>query len=398
MLLRLTLFALLLGCAKAAPMLPAKRSGLDATRATIPIALRTALTGVNQPTDIQAFPGTPLLIVLEKAGKARWFDPKSGKTGFWFEVAVNTRSEQGLLGIAFHPMYAQNGRFFLNYNVDSNGKRVTRIDEWKGASDPRSTRATRVRTVLEVGQPYANHDAGQILFGPDGKLYVGMGDGGAADDPHGHGQNLNTLLGAMLRLDVDGKPPYAIPPDNPFVGKPGVRPEIWAYGLRNPWRYSFAPDGRLVVADVGQNTWEEITIVGKGENHGWAAREAHVCFPIGKACKQGKMVDPVYAYPRSDGNSVTGGYVYTGAKVPKLKGKYVFGDFGSGRLWALDLPKTATRVPESKAISLGRFAINPATFGVGHDGTLWIGDFQGRILEVVAAPQKSATRVMQAPY
>lgn len=383
---RIALIILLFGCTKASPsgaaVNPEKASGLDTKRAQIAVALNPVLKA-DQPTDIQAVPGLDLLIVLEKGGKARWFEPKSGKAGAWFDVTVNTRSEQGLLGIAFHPKYRENGRFLLNYNLDVDGKRVTRIDEWTGGPDPRTAKATRVRTVLEVGQPYANHDAGQIIFGPDGMLYVGFGDGGAANDPHGHGQNLNTLLGAMLRLDVDSKQPYAVPKDNPFVGKAGARPEIWAYGLRNPWRYSFAPDGRLVVADVGQNTWEEITIVGKGENHGWATREAHVCFPIGETCQQGAMVDPVYAYPRADGNSVTGGYVYTGSKIPQLKGKYVFGDFGSGRIWALDLPKAATRVPEEKAIALGRFGINPSTFGVGNDGALYVGDFRGRILEIV---------------
>ena len=365
-------------------------SGLDSKRRAVPIALTTVLEDIEQPTDIQAVPGTTVLIVLQKAGKAIWFDPVKKTRGDWLAVKVNTRSEQGLLGLAFHPDFAKNGRFYLNYSLDVDGTRVTRIDAWKAGPDPRNAdsaaKPTRVGTVLEVEQPYPNHDAGQLAFGPDGMLYVGFGDGGAANDPHGHGQNRSTLLGNMLRLNVDGPLPYAVPTDNPFVGKPDVRPEIWAYGLRNPWRYSFAPDGRLIVADVGQNLWEEITIVGRGENHGWAIREAHVCFPASKPCSAAGMVDPIYAYPRGDGNSVTGGFVYTGSAVPALKGKYVFADFGSGRFWGLDLPTKGqtARIPEAKAWSLGQFDLNPSTFGVGTDGTLYVGDFRGRILAVTA--------------
>ncbi|MGK0358543.1 MAG: glucose/arabinose dehydrogenase [Bradymonadia bacterium] len=393
----------LLGCSSAEPAkardapsrataLAAKAaSGLDTQRRALPMTLTTVLDGVDQPTDIQAVPGAPVLIILQKTGQAIWFDPAKKTRGAWFDIKVNTRSEQGLLGLAFHPDFAKNGRLYLNYSLDVDGKRVTRIDAWKAGPDPRTSKPTRVGTVLEVEQPYPNHDAGQLVFGPDGMLYVGFGDGGAANDPHGHGQNRKTLLGNMLRLNVDGPLPYAVPKDNPFVGIADVRPEIWAYGLRNPWRYSFAPDGRLVVADVGQNIWEEITIVGRGENHGWAIREAHACFPASKACTAAGMVDPIYAYPRGDGNSVTGGFVYTGSAVPALKGKYVFADFGSGRFWALDLPPKALsakgqtpRIPEAKAWSLGQFDLNPSTFGVGADGTLYVGDFRGQILAVTA--------------
>lgn len=394
---RLLIAIFLFGCSSAEPAkaeggkthraIAAKAaSGLDTGRPALPIALTPVLDDVDQPTDIQAVPGSTLLIILQKSGTAIWFDPATKARGDWFTVKVNTRSEQGLLGLAFDPNFAKNGRFFLNYNLDVDGKRVTRIDAWKSGPDPRTAKPTRRGTVLEVGQPYPNHDAGQLAFGPDGMLYVGLGDGGAANDPHGHGQDRGTLLGNMLRLDVRGALPYAVPKDNPFVGQAGVRPEIWAYGLRNPWRYSFAPDGRLVVADVGQNTWEEITIVGRGENHGWATREAHVCFPIGKACAATGMVDPIYAYPRGDGNSVTGGYVYTGSAVPALKGKYVFADFGSGRFWALDLPAKGqtARIPEAKAFALGQFDLNPSTFGVGADGALYVGDYRGRVLKVSA--------------
>src|SRR5690606_17015907 len=171
---------------------------------------------------------------------------------------VRTRSELGLLGLAYHPKFAQNGLFYVNYNPQDGATRTV-VSEWK--TDPRAvanTRASETRRLLEVEQPYPNHDGGGLAFGPDGLLYIGMGDGGAADDPLGNGQRLSTLLGAMLRIDVDSRSDgqqYGIPKDNPFVGRSDARPEIWAYGLRNPWRFSFAPDGRLIVADVGQDLW-----------------------------------------------------------------------------------------------------------------------------------------------
>ncbi|MEZ4470736.1 MAG: PQQ-dependent sugar dehydrogenase [bacterium] len=355
-------------------------TGLDARRRRIAVDLVPVAEGIDQPTDIQAIPGQPgTLAVLTKTGAALRVNVAARKVHPWFTVPVESRSELGLLGLAFHPRYAENGRFFLNYSPA--GALKTRVEEWVDGPRP-----APVRVILEVDQPYANHDAGQLAFGPDGMLYVGLGDGGAADDPHGHGQNTRTLLGSMLRLDVEDRAaPYRVPPDNPFVGHPTARPEIWAYGLRNPWRYAFAPDGRLVVADVGQDLFEEITIVGRGENHGWNRREADHCFPPGQACSAAGMVDPVYTYAHADdGSSVTGGAVYTGTEIPDLKGKYVFADFVSGRLWALDLPADRAPVAAAQAHALGAWPINPATFGVGHDGSLYVGDFRGRrILKLV---------------
>ncbi|MCA9525852.1 MAG: PQQ-dependent sugar dehydrogenase [Myxococcales bacterium] len=353
--------------------------GLDAKRPRVAVDLVPVATGIDQPTDIQAVPGQPgTLAVLMKGGRAVRL--AGGQVTPWFTVEVTDRSEMGLLGLAFHPRYAENRRFFLNYSPA--GARQTRVEEWLDGSTPKP-----VRVLLTVEQPYANHDAGQLAFGPDGFLYIGLGDGGAADDPHGHGQDLKTLLGSMLRIDVeprDGQP-YGVPPDNPFVGRADARPEIWAYGLRNPWRYGFAPDGRLVVADVGQNLFEEVTVVGRGENHGWNRREADHCFPPGQACDATGLVDPVYTYTHAeDGSSITGGAVYTRTDIPDLQGKYVFGDFATGRLWAIDLPRDRAPVAPEKATALGGWPINPSTFGVGHDGTLYVGDFRGqRILKLV---------------
>ena len=363
-----------------APRVEGHFDGPDTARPHLQVALEPVASGIAQPTDIQAVPGQPgLLAVLDKEGEARLLDLKAGRLTDWLKVAVNARSEMGLLGVAFHPKYAENGRFFLSYNPA--GVQQTRLAEWQGPSDPRTGAPHEVRVLLEVEQPWANHDGGQVQFGPDGLLYFGLGDGGAADDPKGNGQNRNTLLGKMLRIGVEpeGGRPYTIPADNPWVGQAGARPEVWAWGLRNPWRFSFGPDGRLWVGDVGQNLWEEITVVGRGENHGWNRREANQCFPPGTACTAVGLVDPVHVYGRDAGASVTGGYVYQGDQVPELKGKYVFGDFASGRLWALN-PAQPDQV-----WALGTFPIYPATFGVGHDGALYVGDFrEGRILRVVA--------------
>lgn len=366
------------GVVAAPPITAPAFSGRDAGRKRIAIELVPVVVGIDQPTDIQAVPGQPgLLALLTKEGQALLAEPAKGTVKLWFQVAVNTRSEMGLLGLAFHPNYAKSGRFFVHYNPD--GAQKTRISEWQAPTDPRSGAPKEVRVLLEVEQPWANHDGGQLQFGPDGLLYIGLGDGGAADDPKDAGQDRQTLLGKMLRIGVDpqGERPYTIPADNPFVGDAGTRPEIWALGLRNPWRYSFTPTGRLITGDVGQNLWEEITYVGRGDNLGWRRREANQCFPPGTACDPQGLVDPVYVYGRDDGASVTGGYVYTGSEVPDLKDKYVFGDFASGRLWALDL-----QAPQ-EALALGQWGIYPATFGVGHAGELYVGDFrEGRILQI----------------
>ncbi|MCA9538158.1 MAG: PQQ-dependent sugar dehydrogenase [Myxococcales bacterium] len=370
------------GAVSAAPVF----DGLDAQRRRINIRLERVASGFKQPTDIQPMPGQPgVLVVLEKSGAAHLLDLANGKIGRWFEVEVLTRSEQGLLGLAFHPKFTENGRFFINTVVSRDGEAVTRLAEWNAAPGaPRAPPVAR-RVLLDVPQPYGNHNAGQLAFGPDGMLYMGLGDGGSAGDPEGNGQNPGTLLGAMLRLDIDAPSElYGVPKDNPFIDRADARPEIFAFGLRNPWRFSFAPDGRLVVADVGQNLWEEITIVGRGENHGWNAREAAHCFPADRACKAAGLVDPIYEYPRADGSSITGGFVYGGDAVPALRGRYVFADFVSGRLWAIELPTDGKRVAGDAALALGRWPINPSTFGVDHRGELYVADFtEGAIHRLV---------------
>lgn len=372
----------------APPDLRAEFTGKDAARPRLDIALTAVASGLSQPTDIQFVPGDPqLMVVLEKKGAARWFDLATGQSGALLQIAVRTASEEGLLGLAFHPRFQENGLFYLNYVTQrSDGTDITRVAEWgvPPGADLRGSAPTERRVLLEVDQPYQNHDGGQVAFGPDGLLYIGMGDGGYRADPHDHGQNLGTLLGAMLRIgtDASGSFAYTIPADNPFVGRPGARPEIWAYGLRNPWRFAFDPKGRLIIADVGQDAWEEVSLAARGDNLGWRLREARHCFNPKTGCPTDGLVDPIYEYGRDEGQSITGGYVYGGARLPALSGRYVFGDFVSGRLWAIALPDAAGG-PLVEATSLGRFGILPSTFGRDASGELYVADFQsGRILRL----------------
>ena len=297
------------------------------------------------------------------------------------QVKTASYSELGLLGLAFHPKFSKNRKIYLNYTPKISGRPWTRISEWVL---PKPTNGKwkglhSERILLEVQQPFSNHNAGQLAFGPKGFLFIGLGDGGSGGDPLGHGQNGKTFLGSMLRIDVDKKvnrKHYAIPKDNPFRSNPKYLPEIWAIGLRNPWKYSFTPKGELVVADVGQNTLEEVSIVHKGANLGWKIKEASICYPSGIKCKRNGFTDPIFEYGRKDGVSITGGYVYQGKKLPKLMGKYLFGDFGSGQIWALDL-KT------KKGISLGKHGIAISTFGKKQNGEILVGDYNsGKIFSL----------------
>jgi glucose/arabinose dehydrogenase len=349
------------------------------------ISLTRVASGFEQPTCLEFVPGAPTTaLVLEKTGALEWLDVASGETGTVAVLPVNASSEQGLLGIAFHPRFTENRRFFLNYTLEHDSKEVSRVEEWLAPATFRHPGAKAARVVLEVEQPYANHNGGHLAFGPDGFLYVGFGDGGYRDDPQKAGQDLKALLGKMLRLDVDrqvqGKG-YAIPADNPFVGNAAARPEIWAYGLRNPWRYAFAPDGRLVVADVGQNEWEEVGFAAKGENLGWNVREARHCFDPKEGCASTGLREPFFEYGRTEGQSVTGGVVVTGARTPALKGRYVFGDFVSGRLWALELPDLGS-TELAKARVLGKFPVLPVHFTLDEKGDAYLVDFAGSVLRI----------------
>lgn len=334
--------------------------------------------GYKEPTDLQFRPDEPdTLIVLEKKGKIYSWNLSTGEgklvadfTGF-----VETRSEEGLLGLAFHPKFSENRLFYLNAVSKEVGKDQTLILEFRWEEGKTLSWKDRKRILLRVDQPYSNHNAGQLAFGPDEKLYIGFGDGGAGGDPLRHGQNTSSFLSTMVRIEpnLDAEaPPYKIPKDNPFRDKPGYLPEIWAYGLRNPWKFSFdRKDGTLYLADVGQDTWEEVDLVLKGGNYGWSIMEASHCFRPEINCQRQGLQDPILEYGRDLGRSITGGYVYRGKAYPKLEGWYVFGDFVSGKILASRLEKGKRNLPKV----LFSTSHQISSFGQDSAGELYFADF-----------------------
>jgi glucose/arabinose dehydrogenase len=295
-------------------------------------------------------------------------------------------SEQGLLGLAFHPDYATNGSLFVNY---TNRAGDTVISRFSVSSDAGGANPSSEVILLTIEQPAGNHNGGHLAFGADGYLYAGLGDGGGAADQFGNGQNGSTFLGAMLRLDVDSEQPYAVPAANPFVGIASVRDEIWAIGLRNPWRFSFDRlTGDLYIADVGQNRYEEVSVqpadsVG-GQNYGWPVMEGLHCFPEDRACDQAGLTLPVVEYDHAQGCSVTGGYVYRGPEFPLLEGIYVYGDYCSGRIWGLALSSEGSW----GSAQLARVGINLSSFGEDEAGELYVVDMgQGELYKLAARPR-----------
>ena len=287
-----------------------------------------------------------------------------------------TGTEEGLLGLAPSPDFESDGRVYLYYTTGSPGPSVlSRFQVVDGALDTFSE-----RVLLEVPQPFANHNGGQLAFGPDGYLYLALGDGGAAGDPQGNGQDLSTLLGAILRLDVSGDD-LAVPADNPFVGVDGARPEIYAYGLRNPWRFSFdRATGDMWAADVGQDRSEEVDGIIAGRNYGWNIMEGFECFSPSENCPTGGLELPRAVYGRDGGCSVTGGFVYRGPSMPELDGWYVYGDFCSGRIWAVNTADS------SEPVLLADTGLPIASFGELPDGELLVLTFDNAIYRLARSP------------
>lgn len=359
--------------------------GADATRPRVEVHLEQRIRGVHQPTDLAWIPGREdRVVVLSKTGMAYLATP-GRRAQPWFMVDVDAAGELGLLGIAFDPHFERTGVFYVHANpMLGPGEHATRI--LRGRVNPRTLVDPTVgQVVLQVEQRDVNHAGGQIALGPDGYLYVGLGDGGGVGDPDGNGQDLGSLRGKVLRIDVRGERRYDVPADNPLVGRAGAQPEIWAWGLRNPWRFTFDPLGRLIVADVGEHEREEIDLVAAGDNLGWRVREGDRCFDPPIDCPSAGLVDPIWSYPHVDGIAVTGGHVWTGPGP--LAGQYLFGDFGTGRLWALVPP--AERGPVAEITALGRFEVSPSAFGQAPDGTVWVADFQrGAVFAIVASPPR----------
>ena len=344
------------------------------------LKLEPFAAGLEAPVGItSAGDGSDRLYVNEQAGRVRIVD-KDGSLRSQPFLDISDRiisgGERGLLGLAFHPDFARSHLLYVDYTAAGDGHTV--VAEYRAATDGLSADPASERILLTVDQPYANHNGGQLAFGPDGYLYIGLGDGGAGGDPHGNGQNTNALLGKILRIDVEGNSrerPYAVP-DNPFLRDGGGAPEVWAYGLRNPWRFSFDREtGDLYVADVGQGSWEEIDRQPSdskgGENYGWNVMEGRHCYSD-KNCDQRPYVMPIAEYGHDEGCSVTGGYVYRGTRQPELVGVYVFADYCSGTVFTLQVDEGTTS-PKRVA----RTSLNISSFGEDEGGEIYAVDQSG---------------------
>lgn len=343
----------------------------------------------EQPVDIQSpKDGTNRLFVLSQPGIIYVFDNDLGTKQK--EIFLDIRGkvlfggEQGLLGLAFHPNYNQNGYFYLDYTA--NNPRRTVISRFNVSQDDHNKADPESELILlEVEQPYSNHNGGQISFGPDGYLYISLGDGGSGGDPLNAGQDLTMLLGSLLRIDVDNTSNgrnYAIPDDNPFKrNTEGFKEEIYAYGLRNVWRFSFDNLNRLWAADVGQNKWEEINIIEKGKNYGWRIMEGKHCFDPPVNCDTTGLVLPIWEYGHDDagGYSITGGFVYNGRSAPGLKGKYIYADYVVGKIWILE---NINGTINNSLLAKTNYLIS--TFGVDENDELYFADHNsGRLYKFV---------------
>lgn len=347
--------------------------------------LRPVAAGFEQPLGaVSAFDGSGRLFVVEQTGRIEIVRGRTVAPEPFLDLSrlVSTGGERGLLGLAFHPRYRTNGRLFVNF-TDVAGDTVV-AEFARSASDPDRADAASMRVLLRIEQPFPNHNGGHLAFGPDGYLYIATGDGGSAGDPLGNGQNTSSLLGKILRVDVDRvEPPraYGIPPDNPFAGGGGA-PEVWAYGLRNPWRFSFDPvRGKLWIADVGQDEIEEVNRVSAGApglNYGWNVMEGDRCFEPSEGCDRAGLVLPVTTYTHADGCSVTGGFVYRGERYPVLRGGYFFADYCSGYLWGL----AAGARRGTQAVRLLESGRSVTSFGLDEQGELYVVDHGGELLRL----------------
>jgi len=357
---------------------------------------------IKKPVWSTTIPGTDQELIAAQGGVIYELpkDRNAKSAPVWLDltsrVVIEKDFEEGLLGLAFHPKYEANGKFYVYYSRQ-NPKRAI-LSELVAKNGKPDTTSERI--LLEIQQPFWNHDSGQMTFGPDGYLYISTGDGGKGNDPLMTSQNLFSLLGKILRLDVDnnsGDLAYGIPKDNPFIGKPGIRSEIWCYGMRNPWGLHFDKSGRLWCADVGQALWEEVNLIEKGGNYGWSYREGAHDFQLSRNPSlktEGKdavkLIDPVHEYSHADGISITGGVVYEGKAFPALKGSYIYGDWGSGFMWALNVNDAGKKTGNTilrKRNADGKSAFKgtgfqPTAITIRPDGELWILSWDGKIYEM----------------
>lgn len=371
--------------------------------------------GYKKPVFITSYPNNAkLLYIVEQAGLIKLINDGKKLSRPFFDInkrVVNPNrpgDERGLLGFAFHPNHTNNGKFYINY-MDNDGNTI--VSEFSTNSELRANHKSE-RIILKLKQPYGNHNGGDIQFGPDGYLYISIGDGGKAGDPLNAGQDLSSLFGKIIRIDIEQKP-YGIPKSNPFFGQKGKRGEIWAWGLRNVWRFSFDKQtGDKYLADVGQNKWEEVNFEPAsskgGLNYGWRIMEANHCYDPKENCPTEGLIKPIIEYPNDanhpafafriieelsfsetdvEGCSVTGGYVYRGQKIKSMQGQYIFGDYCSGNIWTL-------KVVNGKAINFknrteeiniggGEFTTYISSFGQDSDGEIYIIDYNGGIYKLI---------------
>ena len=371
--------------------------------------------GYKKPVFITSYPNNAkLLYIVEQAGLIKIINDGKKLSRPFFDInkrVVNPNrpgDERGLLGFAFHPNHTNNGKFYINY-MDNDGNTI--ISEFSTNSELRANHKSE-RIILKLKQPYGNHNGGDIQFGPDGYLYISIGDGGKAGDPLNAGQDLSSLFGKIIRIDIEQKP-YGIPKSNPFFGQKDKREEIWAWGLRNVWRFSFDKQtGDKYLADVGQNKWEEVNFEPAsskgGLNYGWRIMEANHCYDPKENCPTEGLIKPIIEYPNDanhpafafriieelsfsetdvEGCSVTGGYVYRGQKIKSMQGQYIFGDYCSGNIWTL-------KVVNGKAINFknrteeiniggGEFTTYISSFGQDSDGEIYIIDYNGGIYKLI---------------
>jgi glucose/arabinose dehydrogenase len=349
--------------------------------ANVTLRVREVASGLDSPVFLTAPRGDARLFVVEQPGRIRVIENGQLLATPFVDLTsrISAGGERGLLGLAFHPSYATNGFFYVNY-TDTRGD--TRVERYTvSRTDRNRADVATSLLLLAIPQPYANHNGGMLAFGPDGKLYVGTGDGGSGGDPLGNGQSLSTLLGKLLRVDVDAGTPYAVPRDNPFAGRAGARTEIWAYGLRNPWRFAFdPPSNRLYIADVGQGRVEEIDVARDSEaglNYGWNVMEGSECYNA-TGCRKDELRQPVaeYDHGSTGGCSITGGYVYRGS-IAGIRGHYFYADYCRGWVRSIRLDG-AGAVAERREWNVGTLG-SVTSFGVDAAGELYVMSANGRV-------------------
>ncbi len=366
---------------------PPRTGPFDPTTFTLTLTEVTA--GLDEPVHVtHAGDGSGRLFVVERGGTIRLVSDGALAPEPFLDITdpVGSRSsEQGLLSVAFHPRYRETGRLFVDY-TDKQGDTVIsefRVSDNAGRADPGSE-----KVLLRIDQPAPNHNGGQLAFGPDSFLYIGMGDGGGAADQYRNGQNRESLLGKILRIDVDNWDPYAIPPDNPFANTPGTRPEIWALGMRNPWRFSFDREtGDLYIGDVGQSSWEELSFQPAtsrgGENYGWPITEGTHCFQPREGCDTADLTLPVHDYSQELGCTIVAGHRYRGTAVPELADAFIYADYCSGRMWALTQGSDGSWTNHD----LVKAERGISSFGEDESGELYLVNIGGALYRLGAQPR-----------